>query len=123
MSVFKVRCYIFQARDLPPADSDGTSDPELHVHGDGTDQLEFRLSTLVIEDNMNPMYYEALEYTTEATSIDDLPPFIVDCFDFDESIFGKDGHDFLCRAVIHPYEKNGARIFTDDAELELAKDQ
>lgn len=33
LTVCKVRCYIYQCRNLEAADSDGTSDPYVQVHG------------------------------------------------------------------------------------------
>ena len=48
----KVRAYIFQCRDLPAADSDGTSDPFLQIIDSDTPK-----KTAVINDNLNPIYY------------------------------------------------------------------
>ena len=74
----KVRAYIFQCRDLPAADSDGTSDPFLElIDSDGSQK------TQTVNDNLNPIYYEAIDMMHEANSIEDLPPFIIDCYDED----------------------------------------
>ena len=72
LPVHKVRAYIFQCRDLPAADSDGTSDPSLILHGDGTINPDenVRNRTQTIEDNLNPLFYEALEITVEALSLE-----------------------------------------------------
>lgn len=48
----KARAYIFQCRDLPAADSDGTSDPFLEIIDSDKPQR-----TLVVNDNLNPIYY------------------------------------------------------------------
>ena len=74
----KVRAYIFQCRDLPAADSEGTSDPFLEVIDTDTPQR-----TLVINDNLNPIYYQAIDLMYEANSLEELPPFIIDCYDED----------------------------------------
>ena len=74
----KVRAYVFQCRDLPAADSDGTSDPFLQFTDSDVPQ-----KTAVINDNLNPIYYQAVDLMYEANSIDDLPPFIIDCYDED----------------------------------------
>mmetsp|Transcript_10743 Transcript_10743/g.13432 ORF Transcript_10743/g.13432 Transcript_10743/m.13432 type:complete len:126 (+) Transcript_10743:1642-2019(+) len=91
----KVRAYIFQCRDLPAADSDGTSDPFLMVIDSDTPQR-----TEVVNDNLNPIYYEAIDLMYEANSLDDLPPFIIDCYDEDQTLVGKNDADFLARAAI-----------------------
>lgn len=36
----------------------------------------------------------------EANSMDDLPPFIIDCYDEDQTLVGKNDSDFLARATI-----------------------
>ncbi len=52
--------------------------------------------TRVIDDNLNPLFYETLELDIEAESADLLPPFILDVWDKD---FGSEG-DFLARCMI-----------------------
>ena len=56
--------------------------------------------TEVINDNLNPIFYEALDLIYEANSIEELPPIIIDCFDKDEALIGKDDADYLARACI-----------------------
>ena len=92
----KVRAYIFQCRDLPAADSDGTSDPFLEfVDSDKPQRTE------VVNDNLNPIYYEAVELMYEANTVQELPPFIIDCYDEDQSLIGKNDCDYLARATIY----------------------
>ena len=91
----KVRAYIFQCRDLPAADEDGTSDPFLQI----TDS-DVPKKTEVINDNLNPIFYQALDLIYEANTLEELPPFIIDCFDQDEAFVGKGGADYLARACI-----------------------
>ena len=92
----KVRAYVFQCRDLPAADSDGTSDPFLEFIDSDKPQR-----TVVVNDNLNPIYYSAIEMMYEANSNEELPPFIIDCYDEDETLVGKNDADFLARATIY----------------------
>jgi len=97
----KVRAYIFQCRDLPAADSDGSSDPFLQITDSDVPQ-----KTHVVNDNLNPIYYEALDLIYEANSIEELPPFIIDCYDEDQTLVGKNDADYLARATIYMWECN-----------------
>lgn len=49
----KIRAYIYQCRDLPAADADGTSDPYVKCWDVGTAVKQ----TTVVEDNNNPLFY------------------------------------------------------------------
>jgi hypothetical protein len=98
-SSIKVRAYIFQCRDLPAADSDGASDPFLTIIDSGKVK-----KSKVIFDNLNPIFYEAIDLVYEANNEDELPPFIIDCYDLDESVITANTYDFLARAVIRKEE-------------------
>jgi hypothetical protein len=66
------------------------------------DMSEQKKETRVIEDNINPLYYEVLELDYEVRDIKDLesyPPFIFDLFDVDDDLFDSTD-DFLARAII-----------------------
>ena len=52
-----MRCYIFQCRDLPAADSDGSSDPFIKIFNCTDSDVQ----TSVIEDNVNPIFMECKE--------------------------------------------------------------
>ena len=99
----KVRAYIYQARDLPAADAEGTSDPYVKVWDCTANGKNFK-KTETIEDNCNPLFYECVELEYEVTKYDDLesyPPFIFDFFDYDDDLFdSKD--DYLCRCIVEP---------------------
>jgi hypothetical protein len=58
----------------------------------------------VIFDNLNPIFYEAIDLVYEANNEDELPPFIIDCYDLDESVITANTYDFLARAVIRKEE-------------------
>lgn len=101
----KIRAYVYQCRDLPAADSNGTSDPYVTLW-DMSDGKTKR--TQVIEDNVNPLYYEVVELDYEVRDIDDLssyPPFILDVFDEDAELLDSTD-DFLARAIIDPGADN-----------------
>jgi len=53
--------------------------------------------TRIIEDNLNPLFYETLELSFEANSMEDFPPFIFDVYDYDA---GPVEDDFLARCFI-----------------------
>jgi len=57
----KIRAYIYQCKDLPSADSDGTSDPFI-VMWDMSKEFK---KTQIMYDNCNPLYYETLELDYE----------------------------------------------------------
>lgn len=67
------------------------SDPFIKVW----DTTNKEKKTIVIEDNNNPLFYETLELTMEASTIEDLPPFILDVYDKDSF-----SSDFIARSVI-----------------------
>jgi len=97
----KIRAYIYQCRDLPSADSNGSSDPFVQVWdmSDGKPKC-----TQTIDDNNNPLFYEVIEMDYEVRDINDLysyPPFILDVFDKDEELMDNDD-DFLARAIVEP---------------------
>jgi len=98
--VKKVRVYLFQCRDLPAADSDGQSDPYVVLWDTGKETIQ----TKVIDDNINPLFYETHELQIEANKIDDMPPFVFDIYDKDYGPL--DGDDFICRALINVNEAN-----------------
>lgn len=50
--IFKVRVFVWQARDLPAADDSGSSDPFVQI----VDTDDCR-ETAVIWDNLNPLFY------------------------------------------------------------------
>ena len=96
----KIRAYIYQCRDLPAADSEGTSDPFVKVW----DVNSKPKKTKVVEDNNNPLFYECIELDYEVDNVDDLesyPPFIFDIYDHDDGLLDSTP-DFLCRAVVEP---------------------
>ena len=93
--VFKVRAYCFQARDLPAADENGSSDPFIRISN--TNKYE---DTRVIFDNVNPIFYQALDLVYEANKKEDMPPIVVDLYDMDVNPIKQNSIDFLSRTVL-----------------------
>ena len=52
----KLRCYIYQCRDLPSADSDGNCDPFVQVWNASADRDDEKYETMVLEDSLNPIF-------------------------------------------------------------------
>jgi len=100
LNVYKIRTYLFQCRDLPAADSDGQSDPFVVIW----DQSKEKKKTKMIEDNLNPLFYQTIELSVEAASIETLPPFILDIYDYDTL-----GDDFIARCMIPVTESAHAK--------------
>lgn len=60
LNSYKVRIYIFQCKDIPSADEDGSSD--CYIQAWTSDKS--RPKTVVIEDNNNPIFMSTLEVYT-----------------------------------------------------------
>ena len=108
----KVRAYVFQCRDIPAADSDGTSDPFLEFLDSDVPQR-----TTVVYDNLNPIYYQAIEMMYEANCLEELPPFIIDCYDEDQTLVGKNDADYLSRATIYYKDAVEKNAITENDEV------
>ena len=98
VQAYQVRIFVFQCKNLPAADSDGSSDPFISVFNTSGDNV----CTPVIEDNINPIFMEPLEIDLDFNDIknyEDAPPIIMDVMDADEGYFS-DTADFLGRCTI-----------------------
>lgn len=103
LTSLKVRAFVYQARDLPAADAEGTSDPYCKIW-DTTATEKNSKTTIECEDNCNPMWYECVELDYEVENFNDLetyPPFIFDIYDKDEDLFDSTD-DYLCRCIVEP---------------------
>lgn len=96
LNSYKVRCYIYQCRDLPAADSDGSSDPFIEVWS--TDKKKAK--TPVVDDNCNPIFFSTLEVFYDFTSLNEAPPIILNIWDKDDELFDSTD-DFIGRAIIN----------------------
>jgi len=93
---------------LPAADDNGSSDPFIRITDTGKAQ-----DTRVIFDNVNPIFYQALDLGYEAANEDEMPPIIVDLYDMDINTVTKNSIEFLSRTVLSledilPYSENDA---------------
>lgn len=114
----KVRCYLFQCKDLPAADEDGASDPLVSVfssipHDDKESRmLEQLVETQMIENNCDPMFYEVFEINLDFEKGENLPPLIFDVYDIDSALIGSPNRDYMGRAVID-LEKSSHKHITE----------
>ncbi len=95
---------------MPAADENGSSDPFIRITDTGKAQ-----DTRVIFDNVNPIFYQALDLGYEANREEDMPPIIIDLFDMDVNTVTKNSVEFLSRAVLSledilPYSTNDAIV-------------
>lgn len=61
-------------------------------------------------DNLNPMFFEVKELLIETDRIEDMPPFVLDVYDYDP---GPVGDDFISRCLIPMSEA----AFSEDDEV------
>jgi hypothetical protein len=54
----------------------------------------------MIENNCDPMFYEAIEINMDYIEGEDYPPFIFDVYDIDKNFLTSDARDYIGRAVI-----------------------
>lgn len=104
LSSWKIRCYLFQCKDIPAADSDGASDPYVSIWNPD----DRKIQTSVIDDNINPIFFESLELYYDFDNIGNAPPVVLNLWDKDDLL---DADDYLGRCVVY---LNDASISTDD---------
>ena len=94
----KIRCFIFQCRDIPSADADGASDAYISVWNQEGDTKKNKTRT--IEDSLNPIYFETKELLYDMADLDNAPPIVLNIWDSDADSL-MDGDDYLGRAVVY----------------------
>jgi len=105
----KIRCFIFQCRDIPSADEDGSSDSYISIwNPEGT-----KLNTRKIEDSLNPIYFETIEMLYDMADLESAPPIILNVWDSDTDLLDSTD-DFLGRAVIYLKDASTNLEFGDD---------
>ena len=119
----KIRCYLFQCKDLPAADEDGASDPKVVCYTtiDKEDKKRMEgnvIQTEVIENNCDPMFYQLLELKIDYFKGEPMPPFIFDIYDVDKAFVGEDTTDYIGRCIVHPHEAAYAMITEDEDTLD-----
>jgi hypothetical protein len=89
--LFEVRVHIYQAKELPPSDPDGSVDPYFKVMFNG--EKDQRTSTK--SDTAAPLYYETCSFRAELPPDDEFaPPVILRLYD--EDAFDKDDYLGCC---------------------------
>lgn len=96
MGSWKIRCYLFQCRDIPAADDDGSSDPFIRVWSCD----EKKIDTKIIDDNLNPIFMTCKDVIYDFDTEEEAPPIILEVYDADIGLL-TDSEDFLGRAVIN----------------------
>ena len=79
---YKIRCYIYQCKDLPAADSDCSSDPLVKIFC----QSDPKKCTKCIYDNLNPIFYEIIDIDCDILSLNEAPPIILSVCDRDDDL-------------------------------------
>ena len=92
----KIRCFVFQCRNIPSADADGSSDSYISIWNPEGEKYK----TQVIEDSLNPIYLETIEMLYDMADLDTAPPIILNIWDKDEDLLDSTD-DYLGRAVIY----------------------
>lgn len=95
-NAYKLRVAIYQCQSLPPADSEGTSDPYVKIWSSDPSSI---VQTSINYDTNNPIYYELKQTNIELPpALEDAPPIQLEVYDSDEGVLESD--DFLGRANI-----------------------
>jgi Ca2+-dependent lipid-binding protein len=91
-----IRCFIFQCKDIPSADADGKSDAQISIW---TPYGENSVKTKIVEDSLNPIYFETIDILYDVPDSEHSPPIIMDVWDKDENLLS-DSFDFLGRCTV-----------------------
>ena len=108
----KIRCFIFQCRSIPSADADGSSDAYISVWNPEGEQYK----TKMIEDSLNPIYFETIEMLYDMADLDTAPPIIFNIWDHDDDLTDF-SDDFLGRAVIYLKDASTNLEYGDDEAM------
>ena len=75
-----LRCNLYQARNLPAADSDARADPYVTFYCGGHEAMTDKKAK---ENNLNPMWYQSLDLDIVCSDETDAPPILVHVMDYD----------------------------------------
>ena len=67
-----------------------------------------------MEKNCDPMFYQVLELTIDATINEPLPPFIFDVYDKDSHTLGSDTFDYMGRCLF--FMEDASLVVIDERE-------
>lgn len=76
------------------------------------------MKTKIIEDSLNPIYFETVELLYDMADIENAPPIVFNIWDRDSGIVDSD--DYLGRSVI--YLDEAASNLEDDEQDERTRD-
>lgn len=97
---YPIRANIYQCKELPASDDNGTSDPYIKIWSpfkpNETEQKMIR--TRIVNDNNNPIFYNTVQSFFYSVDYDWSPPIVLDIYDHDSGTFSSD--DFIGRSVI-----------------------
>jgi hypothetical protein len=112
---YKVRCYIFQSKNLPSADKNSQSDPYFDIFNperedkkEGVRRHDGRSRT--IKDNQNPIFLETHDVDMLFHNKEEAAPIVIDLFDEDNGVIDN-SDDFLGRVLI-PLSDSSVADFT-----------
>jgi len=102
-----VRAYIYQCRNLPPADDNGLADPYVKIW----DQKLKVTATKIVYKSLNPVFYSVKDFSMDVLIssgnsedpekiFENFPPILLDIWDVDKDLM-QTTKDYLCRAHIH----------------------
>lgn len=97
---YPIRAHIYQCKDLPPSDDNGTSDPYIKIWSpfEPDENQKKKIKTRTVFDNNNPIFYQSIESYFYSAELDWSPPIILEIFDADSGTFDTD--DFIGRSII-----------------------
>lgn len=73
-------CNLFQCRNLPPADSNGSADPYVKFYCNGSKNQTKPGDKMC---TLNPQYYEMVPLQIEISRVELAPPIIISVWDYD----------------------------------------
>jgi Ca2+-dependent lipid-binding protein len=80
---------VFQAKELPSGDSDGSSDPVVVAYHYGT-----LARSSIYKKTLNPLWNERILIPTYIIG-KFVPPLIINVFDYDQASVGSDSYEYL----------------------------
>jgi hypothetical protein len=97
---YPIRVNIYQCKELPSSDDNGTSDPYVQIWSpfSPNDNETKMMRTRIVHDNCNPIFYNTVQSFYYAVHYDWSPPVVLDIYDNDSGTFSSD--DFIGRAVV-----------------------
>ena len=91
----KLRAAIYQCENLPPADSNGTSDPYVQLYS----RDEVVSKTHNCEDTNNPLFFSVCEIQMGIDTLDTATPVVLNIWDVDSDLLDSTD-DFIGRSLI-----------------------